>query len=91
VRLVVVPTYTPGQTPAWSVSVAKSYTYTPFGKFYDGQCVENIDNPFKFTGQWAACPERRRGKAEIDQYYVRARMYDDNVQYFSDAPDNWHE
>jgi len=69
---VVVPSHD-GET--WSVSVAKSYTYTPFGGFYEGQCVENIDNPFKFTGQWH--------DAEIDQYYLRARMYDPAMMRFT--------
>jgi RHS repeat-associated protein len=69
---VVVPSHD-GET--WSVSVAKSYTYTPFGGFYEGQCVENIDNPFKFTGQWH--------DAEIDQYYLRARMYDPTLMRFT--------
>jgi hypothetical protein len=59
---VVVPVYDE-LTDTWSVSVANAYTYTPFGGFYEGQCVENIDNPFKFTSQWH--------DAEIDQYDLR--------------------
>jgi len=74
VRLVVVPGYDE-LTEMWSVNAANAYTYTPFGGFYEGQCVENIDNPFKFTGQWY--------DAEIDQYYLRARMYDPAMMRFT--------
>jgi RHS repeat-associated protein len=52
-----------GQT----VSVANGYAYRPFGAFYEGECVETVDSPFCFTGQWR--------DAEIDQYYLRARQY----------------
>jgi RHS repeat-associated protein len=74
VRLVVVPGYDE-LMETWSVNAANAYTYTPFGGFYEGQCVENIDNPFKFTGQWH--------DAEIDQYCLRARMYDPAMMRFT--------
>ena len=58
------------------VSVANSYTYTPFGSHYDGEDpAETMDNPFKFTGQWL--------DAEINQYYLRARMYDPTMMRFT--------
>lgn len=74
VRMVVVPSYDE-LTGTWSVNAANAYTYTPFGSFYEGQCVENIDNPFKFTGQWH--------DVEIDQYHLRARMYDPAMMRFT--------
>ncbi len=71
----VVPGYDE-QTGTWSVSVVNSYTYTPFGGFYDGEePLGPDDNPFKFTGQWH--------DAEIDQYYLRARMYDPAMMRFT--------
>ena len=74
VRLVVVPEYDQ-QQQTWAVRAANSYTYTPFGSFYDGQCIENIANPFKFTGQWH--------DVEIDQYHLRARQYDPAMMRFT--------
>ena len=56
------------------ICVANSYTYTPFGQFY-GTPDETVDNPFKFTGQWH--------DAEINQYYLRARMYDPTMMRFT--------
>ncbi|HDS85576.1 MAG TPA: hypothetical protein ENN97_10335, partial [Phycisphaerales bacterium] len=73
VRLVVVPEYDE-QTQTWAVRAANSYTYTPFGSFYDGQCIENVANPWKFTGQWH--------DEEIDQYHLRARQYDPAMMRF---------
>jgi len=55
--------------------VVNSYTYTPFGSFYDGELAETVDNPFKFTGQWH--------DAEIGQYFLRARMYDPAMMRFT--------
>ncbi len=58
------------------VSVANSYTYTPFGSHYDGEApAETVENPFKFTGQWY--------DTEINQYYLRARMYDPTMMRFT--------
>ncbi len=59
-----------GQT----VSVANGYAYRPFGAFYEGECVETVDSPFCFTGQWR--------DAEIDQYDLRARQYDPAMMRF---------
>ncbi len=56
------------------ICVANSYTYTPFGQFY-GTPDETVDNPFKFTGQWH--------DAEINQYYLRTRMYDPTMMRFT--------
>ncbi len=54
-----------------------SYTYRPYGAFYEGECVETtgVDNPWKFTGQWY--------DAEIEQYYLRARQYDPAMMRFT--------
>jgi len=52
-----------------------TYTYNPFGKDFATEVNENIDNPFKFTGQWY--------DSEIAQYYLRARMYDPQLMRFS--------
>ena len=59
-----------GQT----VSVANGYAYRPFGAFYEGECVETVDSPFCFAGQWR--------DAEIDQYDLRARQYDPAMMRF---------
>jgi len=56
-------------------TVKNSYTYKPFGQFYDGERVETVDNPWNFTGQWY--------DAEIDQYYLRARQYDPAMMRFT--------
>ena len=55
--------------------VVNSYTYTPFGSFYDGELAETVDNPFKFAGQWH--------DVEIGQYYLRARQYDPAMMRFT--------
>ena len=47
-------------------SVVLNYTYSPFGQMLEEQ--GSFTNNFKFTGQWF--------DSEIDQYYLRARMYD---------------
>ncbi len=54
-----------------------SYTYRPYGAFYEGECVETagVDNPWKFTGQYY--------DAEIEQYYLRARQYDPTMMRFT--------
>jgi len=40
-----------------------------------GECLQTIDNPFKFTGQWY--------DEELGQYYLRARMYDPYLSRFT--------
>lgn len=64
-----------------------SYTYRPYGAFYDGECVEtaSVDNPWKFTGQYY--------DAEIEQYYLRARQYDPAMMRFTgrDMIKGYHE
>jgi RHS repeat-associated protein len=52
-----------------------SYTYNPFGESFDSECTENVTNPFKFTGQFF--------DEEINQYYLRARMYDPVLMRFT--------
>ena len=74
VRRVVVPEYDE-QTQTWAVRAANSTTDTPFGQFYDGQWVETLANPWKFTGQWQ--------DVEIDQYHLRARQYDPAMMRFT--------
>jgi RHS repeat-associated protein len=56
-------------------AVQNSYTYDAFGKSFDSEYVENVTNPFKFTGQWF--------DSEIEQYYLRARMYDPVLMRFT--------
>jgi RHS repeat-associated protein len=55
--------------------VVNSYTYNPFGEMFPTECTENVSNPFKFTGQWF--------DSEIEQYYLRARMYDPALMRFT--------
>jgi len=50
------------------------HAYRPFGAFYEGECVETVDSPFCFTGQWR--------DAQIDQYDLRARQYDPAMMRF---------
>jgi RHS repeat-associated protein len=52
-----------------------SYTYNPFGEMFPTECTENVSNPFRFTGQWF--------DPEIEQYYLRARMYDPVLMRFT--------
>jgi len=56
-------------------AVKNSYTYKPYGQFYDGEAVETVDNPWKFTGQYY--------DKEIEQYYLRARQYDPAMMRFT--------
>ena len=56
------------------VETVNSYTYTPFGQFY-GTPDETVDNPWTFTGQWY--------DEDIEQYYLRARMYDPAMMRFT--------
>jgi RHS repeat-associated protein len=56
-------------------NIVNRYTYTPFGEMFTSECSEPISNPFKFTGQWY--------DSEIDQYYLRARMYDPYLGRFT--------
>ena len=58
-----------------SGSVLNSYTYTPYGEDIAAQCVETVDNNWKFTGQYH--------DKEIDQYYLRARMYSPYLSRFN--------
>jgi len=50
-----------------------SYTYDPFGEALVDQGT--FGNPFMFTGQWY--------DDEIEQYYLRARMYDPALMRFT--------
>jgi RHS repeat-associated protein len=57
-------------------AIKNSYTYNPFGADISaGDCIENIRNPFKFTGQWY--------DSEFGWYYLRARMYDPGLGRFT--------
>jgi RHS repeat-associated protein len=53
--------------------VENHYTYSPFGETLESS--ENTYNPFQFTGQWL--------DSEIEQYYLRARMYDPKMMRFT--------
>ncbi|MCJ7691946.1 MAG: RHS repeat-associated core domain-containing protein, partial [Sedimentisphaerales bacterium] len=57
-------------------AIENYYTYNPFGELFpDPETDENVSNPFKFTGQWY--------DSEIQQYYLRARMYDPYISRFT--------
>jgi len=56
-----------------AVNTANSYTYTPYGQFYE--FAETVVNPWTFTGQWY--------DEEIAQYYLRARQYDPAMMRFT--------
>jgi len=58
---------------AGTVDTANSYTYTPYGQFYES--AEMVANPWLFTGQWY--------DEEIAQYYLRARQYDPAMMRFT--------
>ena len=58
-----------------SGNVENHYTYDPFGQTFAGQTQQNVTNPYQFTGQWF--------DAEINQYYLRARMYDPVISRFT--------
>jgi RHS repeat-associated protein len=55
--------------------VENRYAYTPFGEDLAAVTAETIANPFQFTGQWY--------DEEIEQYYLRARMYDPAIMRFT--------
>jgi len=55
--------------------LTNSYTYGPFSEMIAADCNEDIENPFKFTGQFY--------DSEIGQYYLRARQYDPQLMRFS--------
>jgi len=57
-----------------SVELVSHYTYNPFGELFPTEFSEGVSNPFKFTGQYY--------DSEIDQYYLRARMYDPHLYRF---------
>ena len=56
-----------------SGTAVKSYAYSPFGETLEQSGL--LSNPFMFTGQWL--------DTEIDQYYLRARMYDPHLARFT--------
>jgi RHS repeat-associated protein len=56
-------------------TAVNSYTYKPYGSFYESEAIETIANPWKFTGQYY--------DAEIEQYYLRARQYDPTMMRFT--------
>jgi RHS repeat-associated protein len=55
--------------------VNNSYTYSPSGEMFASECAETVYNPFLFTGQW--------WDPEIQQYYLRARMYSPLLSRFT--------
>ena len=56
-------------------SVENHYTYDPFGELFAAETIENVSNPFKFTGQWF--------DNEIEEYYLRARQYNPHLSRFT--------
>ncbi len=57
-------------------SVVNHYTYRPLGELYPApDFEETVTNPFKFTGQFY--------DFEINEYYLRARMYDPHIGRFT--------
>ena len=57
-------------------SVVRNYTYSPFGQLLEEAAAGGAPaNRFMFTGQWF--------DDEIEQYYLRARMYDPNMMRFT--------
>jgi RHS repeat-associated protein len=54
--------------------VERNYTYSPFGQLLESGGT-TPSNPFMFTGQWF--------DDKIDQYYLRARMYDPQLMRFT--------
>ena len=52
-----------------------SYSYTPYGEDISSQCVETVENHWKFTGQFH--------DTEIRQYYLRARQYSPYLSRFN--------
>jgi RHS repeat-associated protein len=60
---------------AQTVTARNVYTYSPFGNPYADTVSETVYNPFQFTGQWF--------DEEINQYYLRARMYDPTMMRFT--------
>jgi RHS repeat-associated protein len=55
--------------------IMNSYTYDPAGLALPQETYEKVYNPFLFTGQWF--------DPEIQQYYLRARMYDPRLGVFT--------
>ncbi|MFA5422560.1 MAG: RHS repeat-associated core domain-containing protein [Phycisphaerae bacterium] len=55
--------------------VLNRYTYDPTGLAFPEETYEAVYNPFLFTGQWF--------DPEIQQYYLRARMYDPRLGVFT--------
>ncbi|MBN2269444.1 MAG: hypothetical protein JXN61_02460 [Sedimentisphaerales bacterium] len=56
-----------------SGSVVKHYTYEPFVELIDDDCT--FDNAFRFTGQYF--------DFEIEEYYLRARQYNQQIARMS--------
>jgi RHS repeat-associated protein len=67
-----------------TAAVVNNYTYDPFGEDMPAERTETVSNPFKFTGQWGACPVMPlNGDTETQQYYLRARQYTPAMKRFT--------
>ena len=58
-----------------SQTVLNSYSYTAFGEDIASQCFETVPNNWKFSGQYH--------DKQLDQYYLRARMYSPYLSRFN--------
>ena len=58
-----------------SQTVLNSYSYTAYGEDIASQCFETVPNNWKFSGQYH--------DKQLDQYYLRARMYSPYLARFN--------
>ena len=58
-----------------SQTVLNSYSYTAYGEDIASQCFETVPNNWKFSGQYH--------DKQLDQYYLRARMYSPYLSRFN--------
>ena len=64
-----------------NAAVVNSYSYEPFGRTYDAEDDEAIDNPFRFTGQYF--------DAILAQYHLRGRDYSPQLARLRSRDPQW--